>query len=391
MQQNLDQNPSHLPLLPSSKNSSEFPEWTEGRIQEAEGLINALERYFPKYSLPNGVKVRTGENSWYHGRDEDESLQNQPLIDVSSGRELESLCHELGHDVFYQEIAPVPNSTLVSSIFNEFFADLTQLKFTQAEPADRKFDRGLSKYHDAFEGVDRVFKEQNWEISHMHAEKMLQKIESNDYINLIERAEKLALSTPVTSSTREYISMDFSPEFIGDYAGFELEHFILDNILGAGDKPSVSDVAESSVGIYEISRALEREPKQAVEDWKDLQNEVWGKLECNHSLELIENNPTEALESTLELELKSLINDIESILPDIRNIDDSSNFVLNSISQNKYGTDYTETIDYPHNLGGVIAEDLYKKGYEPLDILENPQRYINICAKSLRYHIGQNL
>jgi len=132
----------------------DFPDWSKEKEGEAEDLINLLKDYYSSYSLPRGLNIREAEESLYHNRENKLTKPGKPLIDISEGREIEALAHEMAHDVLSVYLDSLHESTLVSSTFKELFADLNQLYFTEAEPEDRKFERKMQKEPAVFEGVE---------------------------------------------------------------------------------------------------------------------------------------------------------------------------------------------------------------------------------------------
>ena len=196
----------------------------------------------------------------------------------------------------------------------------------------------------------------------MRIERMTQLMEQDKYGEVLEQAEKLAAQDPKTPEIASYV---WNQQEVGD-ADFDLSHMIYDNMFATSGRSPITEIIETKVNILGLSQRL------------------------NGNLNSQENNTHNELENSLNFELYRGIEKIEEILPDISNIDSSEEFILNALAQRKYGENYQLSIDYPHHMGGRIAEDLYEHSWEPEYILEDPEAYIDICQKSIKYNLRQN-
>lgn len=384
-----------------------YPEWTDGEVWAAESLINDMLEYYPDYELQEGLKIQeNGKGAYFHGRDHEDTPPDQPLIEVHPSRRFTSLAHELGHDALVESLPWMTGSRLIHSTFKELFADLNSLHFTGLEPDNRYLDRDPDKDLEVYQGLEQILDEEYWQDQIETVDQMLEGIEQENWCQIQDYAESLAASEPQTGPVLDV--RDFPAEggrkknYLEKLSDLpESNHMFYENFFGSKDHSPLADIEEGTIDIWRMAQVLGNtdimSPEYSVKKAYEDNSRLWGKAvsasygldDC--SLDDIIPQSEEVLQKALETALWDTREQMEYLSKNLRSIGTSEYFVLNSVSGEKYGNKYDTSIDYPHNIGGRLAEQLYKQGVEPMQVIEDPDRYVQLSAQAIKQHIKQNI
>ncbi len=89
----------------------------------------------------------------------------------------------------------------------------------------------------------------------------------------------------------------------------------------------------------------------------------------------------EIIEKCLELE-RTLVSYC-MLLDYLKNNGRLTNFILRSIESEDYGGNRDEFMDFPHEVGGALAKKLYAQGVTPKDVINSPEKYLELCKKEI--------
>ena len=384
-----------------------YPDWTDGEVWAAESLINNMLEYYPDYELQEGLTIReNGRGAYFYGRDHEDTPPDQPLIEVHPSRKFTSLAHELGHDALVESLPWMTGSRLIHSTFKELFADLNSLQFTGLEPENRYLDRDPDKDLEVYQGLEQILDEEHWEEEIMKVDRVLEGLEKENWSQIQDYAKSLAASEPQTGPVLDV--RDFPTEggrkknYLGKLSDLHgSNHMFYENFFGSKDHSPLADIQEGTRDIWRMAQVLgntdimsaEYPVKHAYED----NSQLWGKAvsasygldDC--SLDEIVPRSADVLKQALETELWDTREQMEEVSQNLDSAGTPEYFVLNSVSGEKYGNKYDTSIDYPHNIGGRLAEQLYKQGVEPMQVIEDPERYVQMSTQAIKQHIKQNI
>lgn len=398
--------------LPVSKDtldsdfSRNYPDWSNEEILASDLLIQDMMEYYPDYTLSQGITFReNNEGAFFYDRDHNETPPGQPLIDVHPSRKITSMAHELGHDVLAQSLPGVKGSRVVYSTFKELFADLNSLYFTDMEPEDRELNRDPDKDLSVYEGVSDLLEPEYWDKQVMRVDKIIDGLERENLDSVQADTKVLADSPPQAASVLDV--RDFPYERAGSKDYIEklsdnprISHMFYDNFFGTRDYSPVTEVAEDTHDIWSMAQVLGNtdimHPTYPVKEAKQDRSRIWDKMMRaatsldDFSLDEIEDKPEDILYQALETDLWDVRENLEEIKENLEVVGSPQYFVMNSISDQKYGNSYDVSIDYPHNIGGKLAEQLYRSGTEPMDVLDEPEKYIQLSTEAINQHIENN-
>ncbi len=387
--------------------SPDYPDWSNEEEMAANLLINDMIEYYPDYSLPQGMEVtENSDGAHYYDRNNDQTPPGQPLIEVKPSRKITSMAHELGHDVLLQSMPDIGGSRIVYSTFKEMFADLNTLHFTDVEPEDRALDRDPDKDLSVYDGVGDLLEPRHWEKGVMRIDKIMEGLENGSWESIQSNAKVLAGSPPQAGPVLDV--RDFPYERAGDQNYLnklvenpEVSHMFYNNFFGARDYSPVTEVAETTHDIWSMAQVLGNSdimhPEYPVGEAEENHSRIWGKMAHaateldDFSLDDIRDKPVPVLSQALETDLWDARENMTEIRDNLETVGEPQYFVMNSISGLKYGKPYDTSIDYPHNLGGQLAEQLYRAGAEPMDIVDEPADYLQLSAEAINQHIRNNI
>lgn len=393
--------------IPEPEFSRNYPDWTDEEIIASEMLIQDMMEYYPAYSLSHGVEFRENpEGAYYHNRNNEETPPGQPLIEIHPDRKVTSMAHELGHDVLVQHLPDVRGSRVVYSTFKELFADLNSLHFTEAEPDNRELNRNPNKDLSVYSGVSDLLDAEHWEEGVMRVDRILDRLETENWDTIQTDAKILAASEPQAANVLDVRDFPYERAGAKNYLeklsdNPEVSHMFYDNFFGTHDYSPVTEVAETTHDIWSMAQVLGNTdampPRYPVEEAREDHSRIWGKMagaatvldDC--SLDEIEQESERVLLQALETDLWDTRENMEEVRDNLQSVGDPHYFVRNSISGQKYGKPYDTSIDYPHNIGGYLAEQFYLKGAEPMDVIEEPQKYLQASSRAIDRHIKDNI
>lgn len=380
--------------------SSFPPEWTDEEIEEAEQLAARMETYYQthgeNYSIPGMSVEATAENasSYYHGRDGLLELEINPT------RKQESLAHEIGHDV-ETELIPMKGSNLLVSTFNELFADLNALYFTGIEPDERALERDPRKDTSAYSGLGAAlspeFRDEELELLEAVEEAALE----DDWDSAQTHARNLVDVAPTPGKVHDI--GQFDPVKRGEiYEGRLIDdeyhhrnNMFFQNMLG----DDVTAANAYRMDVWRIADTLANQEyghisipvKNAVDHEDSRIGTRLSYLSREHDLDL-EEDAEQLLGNVLEAEVSSAKKRTRRYREKLQGINQpSADFVMDELGGVKYGNPYDEKVDFPHNVGGQLAEELYLDGVEPIDILQNPAKYVEKSTNRIRQEIHHHI
>lgn len=391
----------------NSNLSPDYPDWSAEDKLASNMLIQDMMEYYPDYNLPAGIDIReNNKGAFFHDRNNDETPPGQPLIEVNPERKISSMAHELGHDALLQSVSGVEGPRVVYSAFKELFADLNSLYFSDIEPEDRELNRDPDKDLSVYEGVSDLLNPKHWEKGIMRIDNIVDDLERENWDSLQTDARVLAGSEPKAAPVLDVRDISYERARAENYIekladSPEVSHMFYDNFFGTRDYSPVSDVAETTHDIWSMAQVAGnteiRDAEQPVRAAYDDNSRIWGKLAGaatvieDFSLDEIEDRPEEVLVQSIETDLWDAREDMEDVKNNLETIGSPEYFVMNSISDQKYGKKYDVSIDYPHNVGGQLAEQLYLRGIEPMDVVEEPEKYVQLVTQEINRHIENNI
>lgn len=387
--------------------SPNYPEWSDEEKMASDLLIKDIIDYYPEYSLQQGVEItENSDGAHFYDRDNDDTPPGQPLIEVNPSRKITSMAHELGHDVLVQSLPDIGGSRIVYSTFKELFADLNTLHFTEVEPSERELDRDPDKDLSAYEGVADILEPKHWEKGVMRVDSIMEGLERGNWDSVQGDAKVLAGSAPRAETVLDVRDFPYERAGAQNYVeklvdNPEVSHMFYDNFFGTRDYSPVSEVAEKTHDIWSIAQVLGNQeimhPQYPVEEARGEHSRIWGKMAHaatamdDFSLDEIEEKPGQVLSQALQTDLWDTREKMTEIRDNLETVGEPEYFVMNSISGLKYGKPYDTSIDYPHNIGGRLAEQLYLSGTEPMDVIEEPAKYLQLSADAINHHIETNM
>ncbi|MDY6777912.1 MAG: hypothetical protein SVU32_04545 [Candidatus Nanohaloarchaea archaeon] len=108
----------------------------------------------------------------------------------------------------------------------------------------------------------------------------------------------------------------------------------------------------------------------------------------------IENHAYDILEHGIQETVTSLQESVAEYQEELASIDSREEYVLDAIRHEDYGdtiegveTGYDEFVDIPHRLGTELAETYYQLDIEPLDLVADPETYMETTEKAIMYTI----
>ena len=121
--------------------------------------------------------------------------------------------------------------------------------------------------------------------------------------------------------------------------------------------------------------------KQKLYERKDLIEIEVGERNIDNILK------DELTEKCIELD-RSLVN-YSMFLDYLKNNGRLTDFILRSVESEKYGENKDESMDFPHEVGGSLAEKLYEEGVTPMDVINSPEKYLELCEKEIKETINE--
>jgi hypothetical protein len=394
-------------------------DWNSSELEEVQRIHSGLTDYFSDYSLPNGIDLKeSSRKGRYRGRDQ----MDRPVILAKNTRRIESTAHELGHDVFREVMPEMEGSELLISTLKEMFADLTALHFTDIEPDKRDLNRDPRKDMEPYEGVEKALDQEvrDDELREINAvenvlyQKGWNTVEKDSLLQV--NAKRLLETGPELVETGEIQDhKDYSvmrARYWGKL-GTENEwrdNMFIQNLLQDRTCPSITRLEQSKLDIWKMADVLGNQNLgslgkpvlKAYESETPIGRKIreTAKKKFRHpEKKVLEANPEEVLRDTLARELERTRSLVRSYRETLREIDSRPEQVMEDISHLKYGSQsidngypgFEENISYPHNVGGLIAEELYEEGVEPSELMESPSDYLKMGADRIRSEIARQV
>lgn len=387
--------------------SRNYPDWSDEEILASDMLIQDMMDYYPDYSLPQGIKFKeNNQGAFFYDRDNKDTPPGQPLIEVHPSRKITSMAHELGHDALVQSLPNTEGPRIVYSTFKELFADLNSLHFTDLEPENRDLNRDPNKDLSVYNGITDLLEPGHWEKQIMKVDKIMQSLEKGGWDTIQTNSKSLANSEPQAAPILDV--RDFPYEKAGTKNYLEklsdnpvTSHMFYDNFFGTRDYAPITDVSETTHDIWSMSQVLANTDimplKHPIKEARENRSRIWGKMakaattQDDYTLDDIEEKPEQILSQALETDLWDVRENMQEIRNNLETVGSPHYFVKNSISNQKYGKPYDTSIDYPHNIGGKLAEELYRTDTEPMDVIEEPEAYMQLSTEAINQHIENNL
>ncbi|MDY6770855.1 MAG: hypothetical protein SV186_02740 [Candidatus Nanohaloarchaea archaeon] len=394
-----------------------------GQIRET---IRSMDDHYSEIQYTfTGINVEDdGDGNRYRGRD-----GKRPQIALTDFHSpAGTLAHELGHDIekyhIGREQREESHDLLASKTFSEFFAHLNALHFMDEQGREYSqhftWDPAKEKYADAWETLDELI-----DLDHRKKEyKKLHSLASNDNDEIDDiktQAHEIASIGPAPYELNGH-ALDSSDQ----QQDMFLINLPYDDI--AGQKESLArlttlleDVQARDNGLaanyvkYANNREdttddpLHQTIADATDDYLDnhpvysgLEDHVEDEDEPAADLddartEIIEAEGVEILEYALDMNLEQLKNDVAAWR---RTLEQEApvDHIYDAISDEEYGykrngssTDHDSYVDFPHNVGGQLAEEYLEAGTEPLDVVKDPQPYLDACQNAIKQEIADQI
>ncbi|MFB6115588.1 MAG: hypothetical protein ABEK04_04790 [Candidatus Nanohalobium sp.] len=384
-----------------------MPDWDLRDIKKAEKVIRDITKAFPDHEFPDGLRVKeTSGTGYYHSRFGDKEPGVRPLVEVNSELRDEVLAHELGHDVLTASEVSIEAPMLIRSTFSEAFADLIALTYTDVEPYDRGLDRDprkrLKPYRKLEEALDQdkrtregealfnvgisVYEDDFSEAASRAYEIARRDLDVGDLVSVDEiRFEEDREEEHVWKLAED------SPRYTPDNA------FISNLEVG---EASYCDIVENEIDIWRMTEVLAHKDRFSIEEpVKKAYHENGRIAEGLHStaeamfekpsLENVSGNAEEVIEQTIHEKIDETYRMIDDYVEGLESADLPEE-VVESLGNVRYGNDYGEAVDYPHNVGGQYAEALYRQGVLPHDLLADPEIHSSVLQTKIRQEVSKN-
>ena len=121
--------------------------------------------------------------------------------------------------------------------------------------------------------------------------------------------------------------------------------------------------------------------EQKLYERKDLIEMEVGEKNIDNILE------DELIEECTELD-RSLVN-YSMLLDYLKNNGRLTDFILRSVESEDYGKNKAEFMDFPHEVGSSLAKKLYEEGVTPIDVINSPEKYLELCEKEIKETINE--
>ncbi|MDY6777418.1 MAG: hypothetical protein SVU32_02025, partial [Candidatus Nanohaloarchaea archaeon] len=371
----------------------------------------------PAYDSLSDVKeeidiVDEGHDGRYLGSDE-----NAVEIELGSySRLVEVTGEELGHYVFHELIADElePRSTLETATFNEAVANLCSRYFTDRLEHDFGIpyeptifiEENRKAFEDAVAALNTDYRRR--EQQHLGRIETMIEEDDPDWAAITQEADDL-LSIPPDSGLDRFDSIHdtgyMASMFVHNLPTGTIERNkrsirIIGQILAEHDEPegrekAVIEAYETPVTSYVPRKIRDAgSPFLAEDDYLAVRYEILHNGPVGHvTLEDLREqqlryHATDILEQAVKEAVEEGQETIETYLEDLETADQSK-LLLDAVDGERYGYDhevagpYSSYMDFPHNVGGKMAEDMYDAGVDPVEVVDDPEPYIEQCRERL--------
>jgi len=370
-------------------------------------MVGSLKSAFPGYEIPEGLEIKENRNKGrYHRRSSDNTEGEVPLIEVHPERRFESLGHELGHDVHYQFIDHIHDNKVVRSSFKEAFADLLMFYAVPVDPEDRSVDRDISEYDTEFETLRQI----------LDPEKRRNELE-----NIRETGQALFQGDEEEVNASAWNLVQIPPQYgknlaVGQFSdrsarAEEYEFKLIEDSIHSRDnmfianfqpgKVTFDDIAQMKTDIWRLSEVIKHSDsypwKDPVKEALNQESRIGEKLRFTakdreeHREEYLTERPFDVVETALEEEIDLAYCMIDNYVESLQQVDDIPGEVLEGLENVKYGNSYSESVDFPHNVGGSYAEKLYRENVTPYELLIEKDEHVRALEDRLRTEIDQRI
>lgn len=356
---------------------SDIPDsWDVEERAEILNILKQMDAHYPDYRPPKGVKVVDVEpdaeesSSKYWGRGEEGAKAGNASMRINKSRRIESVAHELGHDVEQNIFNHLAGSEMEIYTFKEFFADLNTLTFTDAEPNDRALYRAPfspyyeSRYQKAAEAVDPVRRDK--EVRQF--ERLIKHVEDENYDKIDERLDLnqappyLANENPRDTGSQMLVDaladLDrlrqlkkdiwFENSLIQSRTSDEIGEFLLKKISESNLEPSL----DSKINHYLFDLFGDRDK------------------------EFLGNNGFETVNHMMHKDLERAASISNSYL-DWLEEGITAEDVFEELNYLTYGNDeFDYHVSLPHEVGGMVAEKQYQNGVRPVELVYAKDEWI---------------
>jgi len=374
--------------------------------------------------LPNGIKIT-----------EDLSLE-----EVRKRLRRQVIKHELGHLIFYMYVLPQLggnyfrlSSPLIEEIFSEFFADLTTLFFErdiflERSPYKPKFMDSfrmlipnLSEYKKEVNILERLTKKPTLQNEEACIKELKNLLESRikNRVYLIEEEEKIA---KLNSYLRKLLNywLEFR-ENSSDFTSMILSKIFKESIAYIFGSLKSALIPEGEHGEnldFEIKLVKEilnnenflecdkkfesfrirlyEELRKSLTDEEIFEGGLFETklkyyIEQNDIKEILRQIILSSVENLLREEIIRISKEVYSLIEDFLKEYEGEEKLMKILYEKIRGVDILsyniavrEIIDFSHQVGGMVAREIYEKGITPLDVISNPQEYLRILEDKFK-------
>lgn len=390
--------------------------------EELESMEEVLELFDDEYEETDyqldELKIVDNDNTnKYKGRND-----GTPIIEVTKHHFLPgTTIHEIGHDVekyhLGRKFREEAYNELVSKTFSELFAHLNALHITEKLDKDYEdhFNWSLSreKYEECWEGLDDAIKSSN----RQEEQEILYNIVLEDELEQIESyIDELLDIPPVTAEKDDNSNYGIQRQknmFVDGLPmgsigrGKQDLHALTKMLLTADergesratrhiryahkheDEDPVHGTIVNATNDYLQNHEIFTAYNEHLEE-RDMEKKELEERSDDASDQIIASEGRDILEYAFDMTLEQLQNSVSEYKHTLEE-EDRVELAYDAVSHEEYGykrdgdpTDYDEYLDFPHNVGGTLALELHAEDTSPIDVLDEPDRYLAACEDAIR-------